>query len=81
MRSRQLTKAAVFIIIVCLACLFPQPAMAYIGPGAGLSGIGAFLAVVAGIIVAIFGFLWYPLKRLRRMWKKPSNSAKGKTTE
>ena len=32
----------------------------YLGPGAGLSTIGAFLAVVAGIIVALFGFVWYP---------------------
>lgn len=37
---------------------------AYIGPGTGLSVIGAVLAVIAGIAVAIFGFFWYPIKRL-----------------
>ncbi len=43
--------------------------MAYIGPGTGLSAIGAFVAVVAGITVALFGFLWYPIKRLLRKKK------------
>ena len=43
---------------------------AYIGPGTGLSAIGAVLAVVAGIAVAIFGFFWYPIKRLLGKNKK-----------
>ncbi len=68
-------------LILSLTCLFPQPAMAYIGPGAGLCAIGAFLAVIAGIIVALFGFLWYPIRRLRRKWKRPGNDEKGKATE
>lgn len=38
--------------------------IAYIGPGTGLSVIGAVLAVGASIAVAIFGFFWYPIKRL-----------------
>jgi hypothetical protein len=37
---------------------------AYIGPGTGLTAIGAILAVAVGIAVAIFGFFWYPIKRL-----------------
>ena len=31
--------------------------IAYVGPGAGLSAIGAFLAMVAGVFVAIAGFV------------------------
>jgi len=54
-----------------MSAVFPQSALAYVGPGAGLSAIGAFLAIVAGIIVAIFGFIWYPVKRLLRNRKKP----------
>ena len=61
-------------LIVFWICLSPQPSMAYIGPGAGLSAIGAFLAVVAGVIAAIFGFLWYPIKRLIRKWKKTNTT-------
>ncbi len=59
---------------IILACLTPVSAMAYIGPGAGLSAIGAFLAVVAAIVLALFGFVWYPVRRLIRMLKKSSHS-------
>jgi len=48
----------VFIIL-----LF-KPAFAYIGPGGVLSGIGSFIALVGAIILAIIGFLWFPIKRL-----------------
>jgi hypothetical protein len=58
----------ILVIIVFTTSLlgFPLPASAYLGPGAGLSAIGALLALFAAIAVAIFGFLWYPIKRLRR---------------
>jgi uncharacterized membrane protein len=55
--------------------------MAYVGPGGGLSAIGAFLAVVAAAIVAVFGFVWYPVKRLLRKRKKPSPSEKDRAVE
>lgn len=41
-------------------------AQAYIGPGAGLSAIGAVIAVVAAMILAVVGFVWFPVKRLMR---------------
>ena len=47
--------------------------IAYVGPGAGLSAIGAFLAILAGIVVAIVGFLWYPIKRLIRGVKRAAS--------
>ena len=47
--------------------------IAYVGPGAGLSAIGAFLAILAGIVVAIVGFIWYPIKRLIRSVKRSAS--------
>ena len=52
-----------FLAVVLILCL-PQVALAYVGPGTGLSAIGAFLALLVGIIVMVLGFLWYPLKRI-----------------
>lgn len=40
--------------------------LGYLGPGAGLSAVGALLAVVAAIVVALIGFVWYPMRRLMR---------------
>ncbi len=49
---------------------FIRIVFAYIGPGTGLSALGAFLAILAGIFVTIFGFFWYPIKRLLGKGKK-----------
>ena len=66
-------KLTVFMMI--LICLLPCSAAAYIGPGVGLSAIGAFLALIAGIIIALIGFIIYPLKRvLRKNNKKVGQS-------
>ncbi len=70
-------KQSQFIGILICALLFviliPQPAMAYVGPGTGIAALGALLAIIAGVIAAIFGFLWYPIKRLLRKRKKAKN--------
>jgi hypothetical protein len=54
-------------VAACSLALFlasTLPAAAYIGPGAGLSAIGTILALFAALGLAIFGFVWFPLKRL-----------------
>lgn len=52
--------------IYLLVLLLPATAHAYIGPGAGLTAIGAALALVGAVLLGIVGFFWYPLKRLLR---------------
>ncbi|SIS96922.1 hypothetical protein [Paracoccus saliphilus] len=42
------------------------PALAYVGPGAGLTALGTMIAVIAVLLLAVVGFVWYPLKRLLR---------------
>jgi hypothetical protein len=49
-----------------LAVTAVDPAAAYVGPGAGLTAIGAMLAVIATLFLAVVGFIWYPVKRLVR---------------
>jgi len=46
------------------------PAWAYVGPGAGLTAIGAAVAFVFALILAALGFIWYPIKRLIRRGKR-----------
>ena len=45
------------------------PMLAYLGPGGALSGIGAILALAGAVLLAIVGFVWYPLKRWLRARK------------
>ena len=54
------------LFALLLAALLPQAALAYIGPGAGLSAIGTAVAVVGAFLLLIVGFVWYPIKRLLR---------------
>jgi hypothetical protein len=49
--------------------------LAYIGPGAGLTAIGAALAFVGAIVLAVIGFIWYPIKRLLRGRRKATDTA------
>jgi hypothetical protein len=64
------------IVAVILVVLVPSDGHAYIGPGAGLSAFGALLALVVTLIVAIFGFIWYPIKRMTRALKRRSTEAR-----
>ncbi|MGH8602182.1 MAG: hypothetical protein ACREXR_05215 [Gammaproteobacteria bacterium] len=58
----QLTSLFLYSLLVSLVTA--EPALAYVGPGAGLTVIGSILAFLGLIFLAIFGFLWYPIKRL-----------------
>jgi uncharacterized membrane protein len=60
---------------VGLVLLLPQAASAYVGPGGGLTVIGAALALVGGVILGILGFVWYPIKRLLRAVSGRSRTA------
>lgn len=50
-------------------------ALAYGGPGSVISGIGAFLAAVAALLATLFGFIWFPLKRLYKSMTEEGNSS------
>lgn len=56
-------------VLALAALLLPGAASAYIGPGAGLSAIGSLLALIGAVLLAIVGFVWYPIRRLLRRGK------------
>ncbi len=57
------TKINALILYSLILTVTPEYAFAYIGPGAGLSAIGTVLALIGVILLAVLGFIWYPLKR------------------
>lgn len=57
------------LLVTALLLAAAPAANAYIGPGAGLSAIGSVLSVLAAMLLAVVGFVWYPLKRLLRRGK------------
>jgi hypothetical protein len=69
-----------FLLTLCLAVTLSDTAFAYIGPGGGLTVFGTAIALFGGILLAIVGFIWYPIKRLLRK-KKPVPETKSNTGE
>ncbi len=54
--------------------------MAYVGPGLGLGAIAAILGVVFSIFLAVFAVIWYPIKRLLGVGRRPKTKV-GATQE
>lgn len=63
--------------IAAMLVVVPQAAHAYIGPGAGISALGTAFALLGGLALAIVGFVWYPIKRLRGRLRKRVETGEG----
>lgn len=73
----QTTRSLLALLIVTLGlAAVPDATFAYGGPGSVISGIGALLAALAALLASLFGFVWFPLKRLvRKLRGENSESA------
>lgn len=65
------------ILTFCLFLIIATPSYAYLGPGFGGGMIAATLGIIVAIFAAIFGLIWFPLKRLFKK-KKEKNNLKNK---
>ena len=63
----------IFFLFFC----FISPSYAYLGPGFGGGMIAATIGIVVAIFAALFGLIWFPLKRLFKK-KKNKNVLKNK---
>lgn len=66
MRSLPLALACVALL---LGLTLSGPAMAYIGPGAGITMLGALWGVVVAVFLAIGAVLFWPIRALIRKVK------------
>jgi hypothetical protein len=51
-------------------CLITTSSFAYLGPGIGSGVIAASIGVVIAIFAALFGLIWFPVKRLLKKRKE-----------
>ncbi len=58
---------AIFIIVIVLVS---KNAYAYVGPGAGITMLGALWAVVISILIAVIAVLFWPVRFLIRKMRK-----------
>jgi membrane protein implicated in regulation of membrane protease activity len=58
------------LILLAILLLAPiSPAVAYIGPGAGISVLGSLLSILATIFVAIGAIIFWPLRKFMKRRK------------
>ena len=63
------------LITLAAALLLSTPALAYIGPGAGISVLGSLLGILATIVVAIGAIIMWPLRKLLKKRKQAAAEA------
>lgn len=56
--------AAAISVAALLLLMLPIHAFAYVGPGLGAGTLGVILGLLGSIILALFAFFWYPIKRM-----------------
>jgi sorbitol-specific phosphotransferase system component IIC len=69
---------ALHLVALLAAVAIPASAFAYVGPGAGLTMLGALLGVLAAIVLAITGVLLWPIRAMlarRRQARKAEQRA------
>ena len=62
-------------LLAILFVLSAQPAAAYIGPGAGITMLGALWGVIVAVALALGAVLFWPIRVLLRKRRKPATPA------
>jgi membrane protein implicated in regulation of membrane protease activity len=65
-------RAALLAIVTSGAALAASPAFAYVGPGAGLTLLGALWGLVVAVVLSVGFILLWPIRRLMRRNKRPA---------
>jgi membrane protein implicated in regulation of membrane protease activity len=60
------------LAILIFAAIEPTKVEAYVGPGAGITAIGALWAVIATVFITLGGLLIWPIRSFLRRKKKKS---------
>jgi hypothetical protein len=66
---RSLTFGFAFLLLA-LGLTVSGPALAYIGPGAGITMLGALWGVVVAVVLALGAVLFWPIRALLRRRKQ-----------
>jgi hypothetical protein len=57
-------------VVFLVAMLAAAPAVAYMGPGAGLGMLGSLAAVIGAVLVALVAIVWMPIRILLKRRRK-----------
>jgi hypothetical protein len=80
MRSAIKTMQGLIAATLILA-LSPGLALAYVGPGAGISMLGALWGLIVGVVMALGVILFWPIRMMIRKMKANKANADGTPPE
>ena len=66
------------ILLILILILIENPAFAYIGPGMTGGVFAATIGIIVAIFAALFGLIWFPVKRLLKKRKEKVDLKKDK---
>ena len=66
MKTASLKKISLILILI----LIDNTAFAYIGPGMTGGVLAGTIGIIVAIFAALFGLIWFPIKRLLKKRKK-----------
>jgi membrane protein implicated in regulation of membrane protease activity len=69
-----------FLACAVIAVAGAAPALAYVGPGAGLSLVGAFWGLLVAVFAAFAFVILWPLRRLFKRRRAPPAEGPAQTT-
>ena len=75
-----MSKITTLILLTLLLLTQISTAMAYVGPGAGISVLGSLLSILATIFVAIGAIIFWPLRKYIKRRKARRETSAGKET-
>ena len=72
-----------YCVFALLLLAVPSLSFAYVGPGAGITFLGALWAVITAIVLAMGGFLVWPIRAFirRRKLSKQENTSKDSSSQ
>ena len=63
-------RSAALLAVFCTLLTAATPALAYMGPGAGLGMLGSLFALIGAVLVGLFGLIVLPVRMLLRRMRK-----------
>ena len=58
------------LLALAVLLTFPATSFAYVGPGAGITALGALWALIATVVITLGGLLIWPIRALMKRKKK-----------
>ena len=76
------SRSIIALALTLFATLFAGTAAAYVGPGAGITVLGALWGLIIGVVMAIGVILFWPIRMMLRKRKANQEAlAEGAATE